>query len=305
MSLKKRTVAEHICDMITTNHNSSLTVFFPAYNDADVIEALVISALNTLQDLTSDYEVLVVDDGSTDNTVAVLELLAREQPRLKVIRHLQNRGYGAALRSGFANASKDLVFYTDGDGQYDPRELGALWPLMTPGIDIVNGYKLKRADKSHRRVLGGMYNHLARWFFRLPIRDVDCDFRLLRRQALEQIDLVSSSGIICVELVRKLHAAGFIFMEAPVNHYPRVHGRSQFFTPLSVTRTAFDFAMFWWRLVVLRQVDSNITLAKTTNPISGPYSSGLKGLHPAKKSKGISFRLANRAIARLWVIFGG
>jgi glycosyltransferase involved in cell wall biosynthesis len=262
---------------MTTNHNASLTVFFPAYNDADVIEALVVSALNTLPNLTRDYEVLVVNDGSTDETGKVLERLASKQPRLKVIHHSENMGYGAALRSGFSNASKELVFYTDGDGQYDPCELVTLWPLMSSGIDVVNGYKLKRADKRHRKLLGGLYNLLARWFFRLPIRDVDCDFRLLRRQALEQIDLVSSSGIICVELVRKLYAAGSIFVEAPVNHYPRAHGRSQFFTWRSVTRTTFDFALFWWRLMVLHQLNSH---SATTNPVCKPGQLETEGIPP-------------------------
>ena len=276
----KETGAVHVCNMMTTNHTPSVTVFFPAYNDADVIEALVVSALNTLPNLTSDYEVLVVDDGSSDDTGLVLEKLAGNQPRLRVIHHPENMGYGGALRSGFANASKELVFYTDGDGQYDPRELLTLWPLMTTGIDVVNGYKLKRADKSHRKVLGSLYNHMARWFFRLPIRDVDCDFRLMRRHALDQIELVSSSGIICVELVRKLHAAGFIFTEAPVNHYPRTHGRSQFFTLHSVTSTALDFALFWWRLVVLRQLNSNVTVPKPTNPACEPGQIGTEGLPP-------------------------
>jgi len=121
---------------------------------------------------------------------------------------------------------------------------------------------------------------MARWFFRLPIRDVDCDFRLMRRLALDQIELVSSSGIICIELVRKLHAAGFIFTEAPVNHYPRKHGRSQFFTLHSVTSTALDFGLFWWRLVVLRQLNSNSAVPKPTNPACEPSQLETGGIPP-------------------------
>lgn len=238
--------------MDITQSRGSISVFFPAFNDARSIVPLVQTALNILPGLTDDYEVIVIDDGSTDETPVVLDELARVHPQVRIIRHTQNMGYGAALRSGFTHARKDLVFYTDGDGQYDVRDLLNLHPLLIPGVDAVNGFKTKRSDGVHRKVIGGMYNYMARWLFQLPIRDVDCDFRLLRRHALQQIELVSSSGVICVELVHKLHAAGSTFVEVPVPHYPRAHGRSQFFTFRGVSRTALGFSVLWTRLVMLR-----------------------------------------------------
>ena len=228
----------------------SISAFFPAFNDEKTISSPVTAAFALLPALTDDYEVIVVNDGSTDGTRAALDELAHMLPHLKVIHHATNKGYGAALRTGFSQASKDLVFYTDGDGQYDVRELAILHPLMTDEVDIVNGYKIKRADKGHRIFLGALYNCLARALFQLPIRDIDCDFRLIRRRAIQQIELVSSSGAICVEMVYKLHAAGYAFAEAPVRHYPRAHGRSRFFTPRRVARMAVDFLVLWLKLVL-------------------------------------------------------
>jgi len=229
-----------------------ISVFFPAFNDEGSIGGLVADALAVLPALAEDYEVIVVNDGSSDGTAALLDGLARREPRLRVVHHGANRGYGGALRTGFETAAKDLIFYTDGDGQYDVRELARLRPLMVEGVDIVNGYKLKRADTKHRQVIGAIYNQVARFLFRLPVRDVDCDFRLMRRSAVRGVELVSSSGVICVEMVRKLHAAGGVFAEAPVHHYPRPHGRSQFFTLGRVARTGFDFLALWLELFVLR-----------------------------------------------------
>lgn len=232
----------------------SISVFFPAYNDAETIGPLVEAALEVLPSLAADYEVIVVNDGSADETAAVIDGLARKYPRrVRAVHHERNRGYGGALRTGFESAEKDLIFYTDGDGQYDVRELARLRPLMVEGVDIVNGYKLKRADTVHRQVIGAVYNRVARFLFRLPVRDVDCDFRLMRRSAVRGVELFSSSGVICVELVRKLHAAGRVFDEAPVHHYPRLHGRSQFFTFARVARTGFDFLALWLKLFVLRK----------------------------------------------------
>jgi glycosyltransferase involved in cell wall biosynthesis len=235
--------------METNPISRSISVFFPAFNDARAILPLILSALDVLPTLTDDYEVLVVNDGSTDATPAVLDELARTCEQVKVVHHPHNRGYGAALRSGFGHATKDLIFYTDGDGQYDVRELSALYRELTPAVDVVNGFKLQRADKLHRKLIGGIYNQITRFLFRLPIRDVDCDFRLLRRSALERISLEASSGVIGVELVRKLASAGCVFKEVPVHHYPRMHGKSQFFTPLRVGRTVFDCFLLWLTLV--------------------------------------------------------
>ncbi len=246
--------------------NSSITVFLPAFNDEQSIAALVTSALETLATLTADFEVLVINDGSSDSTGEVLEKLAGQFPNVNVIHHERNQGYGAALRSGFRHASKELVFYTDGDGQYDVRELAVLYPLLTPAVSVVNGYKIKRSDKRSRIVIGALYNWLARVLFKLPIRDVDCDFRLMRRQAVQELDLVSSSGVICVELVRKLAVAGCLFVETPVHHYARKHGRSQFFTFRRVGKTAFDFSLLWLRLMVrprLPRVDKPLKVSST------------------------------------------
>ncbi|MBL8206742.1 MAG: glycosyltransferase family 2 protein [Blastocatellia bacterium] len=237
-----------------TDFKPSISVFFPAYNDAGSIGTLVKQALALLPRCTDDYEVLVINDGSTDGTAALLDNLAHAEPHLRVIHHPVNRGYGGALRTGFLHATKDLVFYTDGDGQYDVNELATLLPLLSDEVDVVNGYKRKRSDNQRRIVLGGAYKLLARTLFGLPIRDVDCDFRLLRRSAIQSIELVSTSGCICTEMVYKLHTAGYRFTETPVHHYARLHGQSQFFTLRRVARTASDFFALWLKLVVWQRL---------------------------------------------------
>ena len=232
--------------------SESISVFFPIFNDQETVESLVGKALEVLPTLTGDFEILLINDGSTAASGVIADRLARTIKQLKVIHHPNNQGYGAALRTGFSNASKDLIFYTDGDGQYDVSELKLLARLMTDEVDVVNGYKIKRHDNRSRRASGAIYNNLARRLFRLPISDVDCDFRLLRRSAIDRISLGSSSGAICVELVRKLSSAGCTFREVPVHHYARPHGKSQFFTPRRVARTLFDFCVLWVSLSASR-----------------------------------------------------
>ena len=233
-----------------------LTVFFPAYNDSGTIASLVITALRTAAELTPDYEVIVVNDGSTDRTPEILEELARLYPQVRVVTHEVNRGYGGALRTGFASASKDLVFYTDGDAQYDPAEMAALWPKMTADVDLVNGYKISRADPLHRIIIGRIYHHTVKLMFGLSVRDVDCDFRMMRRSIFDRVHLEKNSGVICLEMMRKIEAAGFKIVEVPVHHYHRSYGKSQFFNYRRIVRTGIDVLKLWLTLVVLRSAAS-------------------------------------------------
>ena len=231
----------------------SLSVFFPAYNDAPSLPGLLRKTFATLEPYVADYEVIVVDDGSRDGTGQVLEQLRREySPWLRVVTHAHNRGYGGALRSGFAAAQKEFVFYTDGDGQYDVGELPRLLELVGPATGLVNGYKLERHDPRHRVWIGTVYNFCARLLFRIRIRDIDCDYRLIRRALLDEIHLTSTSGTICVELVRKLELSGCQVVEVGVHHYPRLHGRSQFFRIRSLAVTLLQLLRLWARLVILR-----------------------------------------------------
>ena len=228
-----------------------LSIFFPAYNDAGTIASLVISARQTAQMLTSDYEIIVVNDGSADATPDIADELARTYPEVRVVHHSRNRGYGGALRSGFATAQKDLVFYTDGDAQYDPEELRVLWPCMQDDVDLVNGYKISRSDPLHRIVIGRVYHYTVKLLFGLRVRDVDCDFRLMRRRIFDQVQLEHNSGVICLEMMKKVQDAGFRIAEVPVHHYHRTYGRSQFFNFRRLFRTAVDVAQLWVRLVVV------------------------------------------------------
>src|SRR5688572_31447046 len=231
-----------------------LSVFFPAYNDAGTIASLVISSVKIAATLTEDFEVIVIDDGSQDDTAKILDELARIYPdRVRIVHHLTNRGYGGALRTGFATASKELVFYTDGDGQYDPTEMTLLWEKMSADVDWVNGWKISRSDPLHRIIIGRIYHHVVKLLFGLKVRDVDCDFRLMRRRIFEVVRLEKDSGVICLEMMKKFQDAGFRVAEHPVHHYHRAHGHSQFFNFGRIFRTAIDVMALWCVLVVRRQ----------------------------------------------------
>jgi glycosyltransferase involved in cell wall biosynthesis len=229
-----------------------LSVFFPAYNDSGTIASLVIAALRTARKLTPDFEVIVVNDGSADATAEIVDELVRTYPEVRVVHHERNRGYGGALRSGFAAATRDLVFYTDGDAQYDPSEMAVLWHAFGDGVDLVNGYKISRSDPLHRIVIGRIYHHTVKILFGLRVRDVDCDFRLMRRSIFDTVTLEKNSGVICLEMMKKIQDAGFRIAEVPVHHYHRAHGRSQFFNLRRLIKTAADVMKLWFVLVVRR-----------------------------------------------------
>jgi glycosyltransferase involved in cell wall biosynthesis len=230
-----------------------LTVFFPALNDSGTIASMVIRAVQAASQLTRDYEVIVVNDGSTDATAEIADDLALRYPNVRVVHHPSNRGYGGALQTGFRSATKDLIFYTDGDAQYDPAELASLWAKMSPDADLVNGYKIDRSDPLHRVVIGRLYHHFVSLLFGLRVRDVDCDFRLMRRTIFDRIRLEKTSGVICLEMMKKIHDAGFRIVEVPVHHYHRAFGRSQFFNFRRIFKTGIDVMRLWLALVVLRQ----------------------------------------------------
>jgi glycosyltransferase involved in cell wall biosynthesis len=235
---------------------TSLSVFFPCFNDAPTIGGLVLRTDTLLEALGIAHEIIVVNDGSTDRSNVVLHELAEELPGLKVVAHETNRGYGAALRSGFAAATLEWVFYTDGDGQFDPAEVVHLIAHASDAVDVVQGWKIGRSDSRLRALVGRVYHHAVRLCFRLPVRDTDCDFRLIRTSLLRRVTLRRSSGVICVEMLRKFRRAGARFAEVPVHHHPRPFGRSQFFRFRHVVASLRDVVWLWVQLIVLRRHDA-------------------------------------------------
>ncbi len=223
----------------------SVTVFFPCFNDEHTIGNLVRTADKMLAARKTPYEILVIDDGSRDDSKRVLRSIKKTFKRLRIISHKSNRGYGATLEDGFRSARNDLVFYTDGDGQYDVKELALLFPLMTDEIDVVNGIKILRQDPLYRIITGNIYNFFVRNAFGVDIFDTDCDFRLIRRTMLQKISLKSTSGAICVELVKKLQNVGARFREVSVHHYDRKYGSSQFFRPMRILKTFAELITLW------------------------------------------------------------
>jgi glycosyltransferase involved in cell wall biosynthesis len=214
---------------------------------------MVLTALMALRQVTDDHEIIVTNDGSDDYTADILHEMANRYPELRVIHHPQNIGYGGALQSGFNAATKDWVFYTDGDAQYNPLELVNLVEALSDGVDIVNGYKIARSDPLIRKVIGRLYHYMVSIAFGIHLRDVDCDFRLMRRSALMQLGLESRSGAICVELVKKFQDKGFLFAEVPVHHYHRQYGRSQFFNFRRIFRVARRLLALYWKLVIRKE----------------------------------------------------
>jgi glycosyltransferase involved in cell wall biosynthesis len=229
---------------------ASVSAVFPCYNDETTIARLVDDAYEALSPLVPQVEVVVVNDGSADGSGAVLDKLAIERPWLRVVHHETNGGYGKALISGFAAAQHEWIFYTDGDAQYDAREAALLVPLATNGIDVVQGYKIGRGDSWYRKLIGRCYHHVVKRLFNLKVRDTDCDFRMFRRQLIIDRPLTSTSGVICVEMMRSFHRADARFVEIPVHHYFRPSGKSQFFRLPAIARSIRQLLGLWWNMVI-------------------------------------------------------
>lgn len=214
---------------------SSLTIFFPFYNDEGTVIKQIQSAFQIGGTLTEDLEVIALHGGSSkDNTFEKIEEAKKLFPKLKIVNKKDNKEGYAVIKHGFLNATKDWVFYTDGDAQYSMEELPLLVSAqLETDADVINGYKTRRGDGFVRFFLGDMYARFSRFIFELPIRDTDCDFRLIRKSLMDQITLVSTDSSILGELIKKLELVGAKFVEVPVSHFDREYGVSNY-TPFDL-----------------------------------------------------------------------
>lgn len=232
----------------------SISIFFPFLNDWGTVGSLVTLAISTVQNLTSDWEVIIVNDGSKkedrDGLGKIVNIINSKFKNVRIIDHEKNRGYGGALRSGFSACKKDLIFYTDCDAQYDPRELIVLYKAMDKETGMVNGYKIKRADPWFRVIAGRIYHYIVKFVFGLPVSDTDCDFRLVRKEVFDKVKLFEDTGTICVELVKKIDQAGFKIAEVSVHHFWRTSGKSQFLNLSRLTKTGINLFNLWWKLII-------------------------------------------------------
>ncbi len=236
---------------------SSLSFFFPAYNEEENIAAMVADALEILPRFTDDLEIIIVDDGSADRTPELADELARRDPRIRVVHHRPNRGYGGAIRSGIQESTKGFVFYTDGDRQFDLADLGRLLPALAgpagsnEGADAVIGYRLKRRDPRTRLFIAWVYNRLIRVLFGGGFRDVDCAFKLFRRSAFDRMPLArvrSNGAFFSPELLIRLHAADVRMTQVGVPHYPRTANEAKGATPKVILRAIRDLLLLRLRL---------------------------------------------------------
>lgn len=211
------------------NKINSLSIIFPCYNDARTIGNLIAIADKIAKKITDKHEIIVVNDGSSDSSPNILSDLQNKYLYLTVVTHEKNMGYGATIWHGLKIANYDYIFYTDGDGQYDPSELLRLAGNLGENTILINGYKSKRQDAFYRVLIGNIYKSFIKLLFNIKLRDVDCDFRLIKKDVLDKIDVKERGGTMCLELVKKLERLGGEIKEVPVSHYARKYGRSQFF----------------------------------------------------------------------------
>jgi glycosyltransferase involved in cell wall biosynthesis len=266
----------------TISHRS-ISAFFPCFNDAGTIASMVMEALHVMRGITTEYEVIVIENGSSDYAWDVLDELERlyglngvdpvDRGRVRTIRFDQALDYGGALRAGFAAASHaDLIFYTDGDGQYDVRELRSLFDAMEHEeaegrqVDVVMGNKITRRDPMHRRLVSWLYHHTMAFVFQFKVHDVDCDFRLIKRHVFDRVALTQNTGAIALELMTKIQMEGFRTVEVPVDHFHRAYGVSQFFRVRRLVAVVVSLAKLWWWLRIQRAEGSPSPLPEPLPP---------------------------------------
>jgi glycosyltransferase involved in cell wall biosynthesis len=217
----------------------SISLVLPAYNEADNIEPMVAEATPALELVADDYEIIVVDDGSADDTAGVTRKVMEEHPRVRLVQHPVNQGFGAAVFSGFTSAQKDWIFYTDADRQFVLSELEKFVPFMDEA-DLIAGYRAPRRDPFMRLVYGKGWSTLCTLVFGYTVRDVDCGFKLLRREIIQNLasQIESRGATFSIEWLVRAKRAGYRFAEIPVTHRPRVAG-SQTGANINVITRAF------------------------------------------------------------------
>jgi len=211
---------------VDSNHEAavSISVFFPCYNEQDNVVRTAEQALAVLKKLGADFEVIIVDDGSTDATGRIADEISGRDSRVKVVHLPANLGYGAALQSGFRAATKELVFYTDGDGQFDINEMPALLGLIKQ-YDIVSCYRINRQDTSIRKINGWCWTKLVCLLFGIKVSDIDCAFKLYKREIFDNIKLSSAGALIDTEILVRAVREGYTVTQKGVHHYPRTAGK--------------------------------------------------------------------------------
>ena len=226
------------------NSNISLSVFFPAYYDEKNIEKVVLSAIKVLEELKlKDYEIIIIEDGSPDKTGEVADRLAEKFPKVRVIHHEKNMGYGATLKDGFLSAKLDYVFYSDGDNQFDLNEIKK-FVAMLPYSDMVIGYRKKKQYSTYRKVTSLVYNYVLRFLFEIDYVDVDCAFKIIRTDLFKKIQINSVDAFIDAEILLKARLLGYTTTEIGVKHLPRVDGISTGARPSVILRTMQEIREF-------------------------------------------------------------
>ncbi len=226
---------------------ANLSVFLPAYNEEANISRTVSNIYKIIPQFAENFEVLVINDGSQDNTAAVLAKLSGQYSNLRVVTHPKNRGYGAALKSGFANCRYEYVFFTDGDGQFQAEEIKKLVDLV-PGCDIAAGFRQKRSDPLHRKINAKAYNFLVRLLFGLAVKDIDCAFKIIKKDVLRAVDLKSETQFISAELLIKSKKLGFAIKQAGVVHLARQAGKATGNKPMVVVKSFYELFKLWKEL---------------------------------------------------------
>jgi glycosyltransferase involved in cell wall biosynthesis len=209
---------------LTPQKRYSISVFFPCFNEQASVETLTRKTVSVVGKLTDDFEVIIVNDGSSDDTAVIADRLVKELPQVRVVHHPHNLGYGFALRSGFKAATKELVFYTDGDSQFNVEELADILPLIDK-CDIVSCYRLNRQEGLIRKINAFCWTRLVCFLFQLKLRDIDCAFKLYRRRIFDGMNLISTGALIDTEVLARAVRKGCTIVQRGVRHYPRMAGR--------------------------------------------------------------------------------